>query len=125
MDIEKNFLNKSNIFAVVGVSKNKDKYGYKVFFDLLKKGYKVYPVHPQEGLVNGYLRYKDLISLPEKPDVVSVVVPPQVALEITKECYNLGIKKIWFQPGSESNEALNFCKNHNIKTLSGVCIMKS
>lgn len=41
--IDKNF-----IYAVVGASNNEEKYGYKVFKDLLDAGYKVLPINPSE-----------------------------------------------------------------------------
>ena len=118
------FLNPKNIIAVVGVSQDPQKYGHQVFFDLLRKGYQVYAVHPQDGEVNGQKRYKSLADLPVKPDVVSLVVPPEVSLKIARECVRLGIKKLWFQPGSENEEVLEYCRQNDLKILSGVCIMK-
>ncbi|RLI45402.1 CoA-binding protein, partial [Candidatus Bathyarchaeota archaeon] len=42
-ELIKKFLNKKNIFAVVGASRDPKKYGYQVYKDLKKAGYKVYP----------------------------------------------------------------------------------
>ena len=117
------FLDKNNVLAVVGVSLDLNKYGHKVFFDLLNAGYKVYAVHPDGGEVRGQPRYQDLASLPEKPDVVSVVVPPAVTEKIIKECQRLGIDKVWMQPGSENEAAIRYCRANGIKVLSGVCVM--
>ncbi len=117
------FLDKKNIFAVVGVSSDASKYGHKVFMDLLKAGYQVYAVHPAGGEINGHQRYGSLAELPLKPDVVSVVVPPSVALEIVKQCHKLGIHKVWLQPGSDSQAVLDYCQWHQIKVLAGLCIM--
>lgn len=117
------FLDKNNVFAVVGVSLNPDKYGHKVYFDLLKAGYQVYPIHPDNGKIGGRKRYSSLDVLPRRPDVVSVVVPPKIALNIVKECYKLGINKVWLQPGSESKEIIDYCHRHKIKVLFGMCIM--
>lgn len=122
-ELVQNFLNKNNTFAVVGVSSNPEKYGYKVYFDLLNAGFKVYPIHPENGEINGRKRYSNLQDLPQKPDVVSIVVPPAVSLKIVKQCQKLGIDKVWLQPGSESNEVLDFCRRANIKALSNMCIM--
>ena len=117
------FLNKKNIIAVIGVSNNTKKYGYKVFFELLNAGYKVYAIHKEEGLVKKYKRYKNLESLPKKPDVVNIVVPPKVTEEIVKECKKLNIKKIWMQPGSESQKAIDYCNKNKIKLLHNMCII--
>lgn len=119
----KEFLKKDNIFAVVGVSRDPNKYGRKVYLDLKQAGYKVYPINPNVKIIDGDKCYPSLKDLPEKPDVVDIVVPPEVTKKIVQECYTLGIDKIWMQPGSESEEAIRFCKERNMKVLHGVCVM--
>jgi predicted CoA-binding protein len=98
----KAFLDKQNIFAVVGASRDPRKYGYQVYKDLRKAGYKVYPVNPNAEEILGSKCYSSLENLPVKPDVVDIVVPPEVAEEAVKACKSLGITKVWMQPGSES-----------------------
>ena len=117
------FLDKQNIIAVVGVSDSPSKYGNRVFFDLLGAGYKTYAVHPDGGTIGGQKRYPDLRSLPERPDVVDIVVPPAVTEQIVKECNELGIDKVWMQPGSESQTAIEYCERNGISVLHEVCIM--
>lgn len=119
----KAFLNKSNIFAVVGVSRGPQKYGYQVYKDLKNGGYEVYPVNPNVDVVLGDKCYSSLEQLPVKPDVVDVVVPPKVTEVVVKACKKLGITKVWMQPGSESEVALNFCKENGIDVVHGVCVM--
>ena len=119
----KEFLDRKNIIAVVGVSSDPQKYGHKVFFDLLQAGYNVYAVHMDGGTIDSHTRYPDLKSLPEKPDVVDVVVPPNVTERIVEECRELSIDKVWMQPGSESQKAIDYCNRNNIKVLHDVCIM--
>jgi len=117
------FLNKKNIFAVVGVSRNPEKYGHKVYKNLKEKGYKVYPVNPKAKKILSYKSYSSLKDLPEKPDVVNIVVPPKITEKIVRECKNLKIKKVWMQPGSESEKAIKFCKENDIEVVYGVCVM--
>jgi predicted CoA-binding protein len=117
------FLEKSNVFAVVGASRDHRKYGHQVYKDLRTAGYKVYPVNPNATEILGDKCYPNVGSLPEKPQVVDLVVPPQVTNQIVKVCKKLGIEKVWMQPGSESETALNFCKENNIEVVHGVCVM--
>jgi predicted CoA-binding protein len=117
------FLDKSNVFAVVGVSKESEKYGNRVYFDLKRAGYIVYPVNPNAIEISGNKCYSKLRSLPTLPDVVDIVVPPKITEKTVKECKDLGISKIWMQPGSESEEAIRFCTKNDIKVLYGVCVM--
>ena len=117
------FLDKKNVFAVVGVSKESEKYGNKVYFDLKNAGYDVYPINPNARKISNYKCYSKLENLPKIPDVVDIVVPPGVTEKIVKECKNLGIKMVWMQPGSESEKALLYCKENNIDVLYGICVM--
>jgi predicted CoA-binding protein len=117
------FLNKKNIIAVVGASRDREKYGYRVYRDLKGGRYKVYPVNPNTSEILGDKCYPSLEALPEKPDIVDIVVPPKVTEEIVKTCKKLGITKVWMQPGSESEVAIKFCKDNAIDVVYGMCIM--
>ncbi|MGD9130240.1 MAG: CoA-binding protein [Candidatus Bathyarchaeota archaeon] len=120
--IEK-FLEKSNVFAVVGASRDPSKYGHQIYKDLRAAGYKVYPVNPNADEILGDKCYPSLESLPETPQVVDLVVPPKVTNQIVKTCKKLGIRKVWMQPGSESETALNFCKENSMEVVHGACVM--
>lgn len=117
------FLNKENVFAVVGVSSNPKKYGHQVYKYLKEAGYAVYPVNPNIDGVLGDRCYHSLGELPEKPDIVDTVVPPRVTEKIVAECKELGIERVWMQPGSESKKAIDFCSRNNIKVVHDVCVM--
>ena len=117
------FLRKQNVFAVIGVSSNPAKYGHQIYKDLKEAGYVVYAVNPNIDTVSGDRCYHSLSELPEKPDVVDVVVPPEVTEKIVVECRDLGLKKVWMQPGSESEHAISFCVQNDIKVVHDVCVM--
>ena len=117
------FLDKKNVFAVVGASRDRQKYGYQVYRDLKNAGYKVYPVNPNAEEILGDRCYPSLKNLPVNPDVVDVVVPPRVTERIVKTCKKLGITKVWMQPGSESETAVKFCDDNGIDAVHGVCVM--
>lgn len=117
------FLDKKNVFAVVGASRNPKKYGHQVYKDLRNAGYRVYPVNPKTNEILDDKCYPSLEHLPVKPDVADLVVPPKVTEQVVKTCKRLGIKKVWMQPGSESETAINFCKENNMNVIHGVCVM--
>jgi predicted CoA-binding protein len=117
------FLRKQNVFAVIGVSSNPAKYGHQIYKDLKEADYVVYAVNPNIDTVSGDRCYHSLSELPEKPDVVDIVVPPEVTEKIVMECRDLGLKKVWMQPGSESERAISFCIQNDIKVVHDVCVM--
>lgn len=122
-ELIKEFLRKKNIYAVIGVSRNPRKYGHRVYKDLKMSGYRVYPINPNADEIFGDKCYHSLKELPKKPDVVDIVVPPMITVDIVKECKELGIKRVWMQPGSESKKTINFCKENDINIIHGVCVM--
>ncbi|WP_309493089.1 CoA-binding protein [Candidatus Hecatella orcuttiae] len=119
----KDFL-RQKIFAVVGASREAEKYGHKIYKNLKAKGYKVYPVNPKTREISGDPCYPSLAELPEKPDVVDIVVPPPVAFTVVKDCKALGLERIWLQPSSESQDVLRYCAQEGLKCIHGVCIME-
>lgn len=116
------FINQ-RVWAVVGASTNPEKYGHKIFRDLRTAGYIVYGVNHGGGEIDGQRLYPSLADLPEKPAVVDIVVPPRVTEGIVRQCAELGLGRVWMQPGSESEEAIRFCQEHGIEIVHGVCAM--
>jgi predicted CoA-binding protein len=110
-------------FAVIGATDNPEKYGNQIIKNLKKRDYKVYPVNPRLKEVEGLPCYAGLAEIPVKVDVVDFVVPPGVTEEILKQCKELGLNRIWLQPGSESEAAIAFCNENNMKVVHSVCVM--
>jgi predicted CoA-binding protein len=112
-------------FAVVGATDNPRKYGNQIVKNLKNRGYEVYPVNPRLKELEGFRCYPTLADIPVKVDVVDFVVPPAATEEILKQCQELGLNRIWLQPGSESETAIAFCHGNNMKVVHSVCVMMS
>jgi len=121
-DLVRDFL-KQRRFAVVGSFRNKEKFAYRILIDLKKKGYEVFPVNPRLGEVEGRVCYKTISDIPYSVDVANIVTPPLVTESILKECLQKGIKRAWIQPGAESQDAIKFCHDNDIKVIYGMCVM--
>jgi len=116
------FINR-RVWAVVGVSQDRSKFGNRVFRTLREAGYVVYPVNPRGGEVEGVPVYPSLADLPERPEVVDMVVPPAVTEQVVKEAHRLGLTRIWMQPGSESEAAIAYCWEHGLEVVYDTCAM--
>ena len=110
-------------FAVVGATDNPQKYGNQIVKNLKGRGYEVYPVNPRLQKVEGLTCYASLADLPVRPDVVDFVVPPPATEETLKQCREMGLERIWLQPGSESEAAIAYCQENNLKVVHSVCVM--
>ncbi len=111
------------VWAVIGVSLDPEKYGNKVYFQLKKAGYTVYGVNPKLNEIEGEKIYPNLANLPVKPDAVSVVVPPKATEQVVKDCIDLGITRVWMQPGSENAEAIQNGEAHSIHVIHDQCVL--
>ena len=116
---------KQKKFAVVGATDNPQKYGNQIVKNLKSRGYEVYPVNPRLKELGGFRRYSTLADVPVKVDVVDFVVPPEATEEILRQCKKLKLNRIWLQPGSESEAAIAFCHENNLKVVHSVCVMLS
>ncbi len=116
------FINQ-RVWAIVGASMDPVKYGNQIFRDLREAGYTIYGVNPRGGEIEGQKLYPTLSDLPEKPAVVDIVVPPAVTEEIVRQCAQLGLKRVWLQPGSESEAAIRSCQEQGIKVVHDTCAM--
>ena len=94
------FLNAST-FAVAGASRDRSKYGNKVFRALVASGRTVYPLNPTAPEVEGAAAYASIAVLPTVPESLSIVTPPHVTREVIQQAIAAGVKNIWMQPGAE------------------------
>lgn len=115
--------NKLTKIAVIGVSHDPQKYGHRVFRDLVLNGYTVEGVNPKGGQVEGKDLFTSLPELDEKPELLILVVPPTVGIHILEKAKEIGIMNVWLQPGAESQELVEFAQQNNINLTYDNCFM--
>ncbi|PKL15179.1 MAG: CoA-binding protein [Spirochaetae bacterium HGW-Spirochaetae-6] len=111
-------------FAVVGATDRTHKWGYKIFKRMEQLGKPVFPIHPKVTAIDGVKAYPTLKDLPQKPEAVDIIVPPEAALKVLEQCKNLGITKVWLQPGAESEEAITYAENNGISLVYDDCVLR-
>jgi predicted CoA-binding protein len=117
------FFSKQNSIAVIGFSRDKSKYGYRVFMRLRELGFSVYAVNPNMAEFEGTKVYPDSKSVPKKMDVAIMVVKPEIGIGLLDNIAKAGVKGIWFQPGSESAESEKRCKELGLSCVIKKCFI--
>ena len=114
-------LNKKT-WAVIGANQNPGKFGNKIYKRLKSLGYEVYPVNPRFETIDGDICYGNLSSLPILPEVIDMVVAPQFGKPYIEEAAKLGIKYIWFQPGTFGKELFEIIKTQGMEVIQA-CVL--
>ena len=119
--LEESMLEK-NVWAVVGANIDPGKYGNMIYRKLKSRGYRVYAVNPNHDEIDGDRCYKDLTSLPEKPDVIDMVVAPKHGKSVIEEAVQLGIKNVWLQPGTYNDELMGMIDGKGLNAVKA-CVL--
>lgn len=110
------------VWAVIGANQNPEKFGWKIYKRLKDKGYEVYPLNPAYETIDGDICYKSLSSMPRVPEVINMVVAPERGKPYIEEAAKLGVKYIWFQPGTFDKEILALVKELGMEALQA-CVL--
>lgn len=113
----------SSSFAVVGATNKVEKYGYKVWKRVCALDRPCHPVHPTLPDIDGIKAFKSLREIPETPEAVITITAPENTEKIVQECKQLGINKVWMQPGTESEKAIAFCNGNGIQLVFDDCVI--
>ena len=95
--------------AILGASADRSKFGNKSVRAHLQQGYKVYPINPKGGHIEGLTVYRTLSEVPAEVrplSRISVYLPPQVGLTVMAEIAAVGCDELWLNPGSDSDEVV-------------------
>lgn len=109
-------------WAVVGITDNKDRYGYKIWKKLKEHEYMAYGVNPRLEKLEGEKIYNSVVDIEDDIDVLNMVVGPKIAMGVLDEAKQAGIKHIFFQPGSYDDEVVEKTKKLGLEYLIGDCI---
>jgi len=111
------------LIAVVGVSRNKNKFGNAVYQTLKKKGIKVLPVNPHLTHFDGEKCYSSIDTLPQEVDAIFVNTPPETTLKIVESAVRKSIHHVWLQQGSSNEEVISFLEGKDVNYITDRCIL--
>ena len=92
--------------AIVGASADRNKFGNIAVRAFVRQGWRVFPVNPNAAQIENLPAFKSISEVPERPNLISVYLPPPVLLKILPDIAARGCDELWLNPGTESPEAL-------------------
>lgn len=108
-------------YALLGATQDMLKYSYELLFTLQDAGYTVYPINPRYEKIENLTCYPGLHALPEKPEVVLVVLAPHNTEKLIHHIIDYDPKVVWMPPGSWSEAAVRICETAGKQVLYNVC----
>ncbi len=108
-----------SVYAVAGASNDRSKYGNKVLRCYLQHGRRAFAVHPKETLVEGVKAVPALAALPEPVWGLSIITPPAVTESLVEQAHAAGIRRLWMQPGAESQKAVDRARELGLSVIAG------
>jgi predicted CoA-binding protein len=121
MDDPVELLTRSRTIAVVGFSANPSKPSHSAPLELVRRGWTVYPVNPNEDEVAGLRSYASLADVPEPVDLVDVFRPSAEAADVTRQAVAAGARAVWLQLGITSPEARQLAADAGIAYVEDTC----
>ena len=114
---------RSKRIAVIGFSRSGKKFGNMAGKELTKRGYEIFPVHPDAREIDGKTCYPNLKSLDGKADALLISIPPALVPPVLEEAAQTGFKNIWLQQGAWSKEVQQTVDQLNLSVVSKKCIL--
>ncbi len=120
----KQIFRNTKTIAVVGFSTNPTKPSSYVPGYLMAAGYRVIPVNPLTKEIQGMKAYPDLLSLPDKIDLVQIFRPSNDVPPVVDQAIRLGAKVVWMQEGVVNEPAAKKAQAAGLLVVSDMCMMK-
>lgn len=112
--------------AILGASTDRNKFGNKAVRVFASKGYTVYPVNPKEPEIEGHKAYVSILDVPEKNlDMISMYLPPPIAMRVIDDVAKKGCKELWLNPGAESPELVEKAESLGLTVIQACSIVSA
>ncbi|MBI4027162.1 MAG: CoA-binding protein [Verrucomicrobia bacterium] len=109
--------------AIIGASANPEKFGNKAVRAYVQQGWTVYPVNPKEPTIEGLTVYKSVREIPQAVDEASVYLAPHLVPAVLQEIAAKGIKRVWLNPGTESDDAVDRAEELGLEPIVACSIV--
>jgi uncharacterized protein len=89
--------------AILGASKNTDRYSYLAFQMLKEYGHIPFPVSPKFAELDGVKTYSTLKDIHETIDTLTMYVGAEISTKLKSDILALKPRRVIFNPGSENS----------------------
>lgn len=113
--------------AFVGLSSDEKAFSRYVDKALVERDYDVVPINPHCDAIGERPCHASLADVDEPVYWALIMVPPDASVSAVQDCIVAGVNRIWLHrgagPGSDTDEAIALCREHNVEVVPGQCPM--
>jgi predicted CoA-binding protein len=109
--------------AVIGASKDRNKFGNKAVRAYAARGNDVFPVNPREDEIEGLRCYPSIMDVPVSLDRVVVYLPPRLTLGVLDDIARKGASELYLNPGSENDDVLKRADDLGLSPMRACAIV--
>ena len=125
-------LQKSEVIAVVGLSRDPEKASHRVSLYMKEHGFTIIPVNPTADRILGEKSYKSFVDIPSEiqkaVDIVDIFRPAEDVLSIAEQAIKLRETHgkpdvVWMQLGIVNEDAAKTAQEAGLSVIMDKCIM--
>jgi len=109
--------------AVIGANNDRTRYANKAVRAWAARGYRVYPVHPQDKEVEGMPAYGRVTDIPDPVNEATLYIRPSAGIRVLDDLKAKGIRRVYVNPGADSPELLAKAESLGLETIVACSIM--
>jgi predicted CoA-binding protein len=113
----------SKIVAIIGASRDRQKFGNRAVRAYSSAGYTVIPINPHESEVEGLKTYPSVIDVSGPIDMALFYVPPDVGERVIADVAAKQIPEVWLNPGAESDALIAKARTLNLRPIVACSIV--
>jgi predicted CoA-binding protein len=115
-------MSKENV-AILGASDHPGRYSHMAQVQLLENGHNPLPVNPRLESIDGVKCYPHLNDIDQNVDTLTVYVNPHISDSLAKEIFDLGAKRVIFNPGSENQSLYEPLKKRGVEVIEACTLV--
>jgi predicted CoA-binding protein len=110
--------------VVLGASADRSKYSNKAVRAYMRQGWKVFPVNPKGGEIEGLTAYTSVDKIGERIDRVTMYLPPAVGVATLPAIAAAKPEEFFVNPGAESDELVTKARELGLEPILACSIIE-
>jgi predicted CoA-binding protein len=109
--------------AVIGASRDRQKFGNKAVRAFRARGYTVIPVNPHEAEIEGLQAYRSVLDVPGPVDMATVYLRRHDGVRVMAEIAQKGIREVWLNPGADDDAVIDAARAAGLEPIVACSIL--